>query len=101
MQLESVRVEAAGNPETAWMAASLEQSLGSVDDCVKQIRAIVHALREPDAAVGLVERLRREASLARTGLSSAPSLVISVDGALEIGRASCREGGERRAHGAA
>lgn len=82
MQLEAVRVQAAANPETAWMADSLEQALGSVDDSVKQIRAIVHSLREPDAAVGLVERLRREASLARTGLSFAPSLVISVDGAL-------------------
>lgn len=82
MQLESVRVTAADNPDTAWIATPLEEALGSVDDSVKQIRSIVHSLREPDDAVGLVERLRREASLARTGLSFAPSLVISVDGTL-------------------
>ncbi len=82
MQLESARQEAAADPHTSWIGGTLEQALTSVDDSVRQIRAIVHSLREPDEAVGLVERLRREASLARTGLSFAPSLVISVDGRL-------------------
>ena len=60
----------------------LETALASVDDSVTQIRGIVHGLREPDAAVDLVERLRREASLARTSLGYAPSLLVSVDGRL-------------------
>ncbi|WP_324651275.1 GAF domain-containing sensor histidine kinase [Georgenia sp. H159] len=82
MQLESARQAAASDEGTAWIAGTLESALGSVDESVRQIRSIVHSLREPDEAVGLVERLRREASLARTGLSFAPSLLISVDGQL-------------------
>lgn len=58
----------------------LESALASVDDSVGQIRQIVRNLREPDQNVGIIERLRREASLARTGLGFAPSLVITVDG---------------------
>ncbi|MFC4555595.1 GAF domain-containing sensor histidine kinase [Georgenia faecalis] len=81
MQLEAARAAVAkSGPELAWVATTLEDSLTSVDDSVRQIRSIVHSLREPDTAVVLVERLRREASLARTGLSFAPSLVIDVDG---------------------
>ncbi len=80
MQLESARQATAAAPDTAWVAETLEAALTSVDESVRQIRSIVHSLREPDEAVGLVERLRRETSLARTGLSFAPSLVISVDG---------------------
>ncbi|MHB1063806.1 MAG: GAF domain-containing sensor histidine kinase [Georgenia sp.] len=81
MQLESVRAEMDRRGE-AHAAELLDGALGSVDDAVKQIRAIVHSLREPDSAVVLVERLRREASLARTSLGYAPSLLIDVDGAL-------------------
>lgn len=81
MQLENVRAEMAARGENR-AAGLLEDALGSVDDAVKQIRAIVHSLREPDAGVVLVERLRREASLARTSLGYAPSLLIDVDGAL-------------------
>lgn len=84
MQLESVRgdMDRRGDHQAATL---LEGALGSVDDAVRQIRAIVHSLREPDAAVVLVERLRREASLARTSLGYAPSLLIDVDGALIAG----------------
>ena len=42
--------------------------------------AMAYALRDPDAANGIVERLRREASLARTGLGFAPSFVVMLDG---------------------
>lgn len=61
------------------LASILERSLTSVDESVRQIRAIVHSLREPDEAVYLVERLRREASIGRTALGFAPSLIIRVD----------------------
>ncbi|WP_205739814.1 GAF domain-containing sensor histidine kinase [Georgenia sp. SYP-B2076] len=84
MQLESARASLADRGE-AGLATLLEESLTSVDEAVKQIRAIVHSLREPDTAVVLVERLRREASLARTGLGFAPSLLIDVDGAILSG----------------
>lgn len=64
------------------LAAIVERGLEAVDDSVRQIRSIVHSLREPDDAVVLVERLRREASIGRTALGFAPSLVIGLDGAI-------------------
>ncbi|HEY0259517.1 MAG TPA: GAF domain-containing protein [Lacisediminihabitans sp.] len=60
--------------------ASIDESLSQVDESVRQIRAIVHNLREPDQNVGVVERIRREASLSRNFLGFAPSLVISLNG---------------------
>jgi len=79
MQLASAHATMAERGEED-LANLLEESLTSVDESVKQIRAIVHSLREPDAAVVLVERLRREASLARQSLGFAPSLIINLDG---------------------
>ncbi len=78
MQLSGVRrrLEDRGELE---LAALVERGLGAVDDSVRQIRAIVHSLREPDDAVVLVERLRREASIGRTALGFAPSLVVRLD----------------------
>ncbi|MCL2423590.1 MAG: histidine kinase [Micrococcales bacterium] len=81
MQLESARRRAvAGGLDPGDIAEILDQALDNVDESVREIRGIVHALRDPDAATSLVERLRREASLARTGLGFAPSLVIKLDG---------------------
>src|SRR3712207_8037653 len=78
--------------DPAELTGIVTDALANVDSTVTQIRSIVHALRDPDAAAPLAERLRREASLARTGLGFAPSLVVTVDGrvldsAEEIGRA--------------
>ncbi|RJF42640.1 GAF domain-containing protein [Actinomyces sp. 2119] len=58
----------------------LTSALEAVDDSVRQIRSIVRSLRDRDEDVSVVERLRREASLARTSLGYAPSLLLSVDG---------------------
>jgi signal transduction histidine kinase len=80
MQLETVRRRAARGVDPAELTGIVDDALDNVDSTVKQIRAIVHALRDPDAAAPLAERLRREASLARTGLGFAPSLVVTVDG---------------------
>jgi len=80
MQLETVRRRAADGVDPVDLTTILDEALDNVDSSVKQIRQIVHALRDPDAATGLVERLRREASLARTGLGFAPSLVVTLDG---------------------
>jgi len=62
------------------LACVMEEALNSVDESVRQIRAIVQSLRDLDEAVVLVERLRREASIGRTALGFAPSLVLTVDG---------------------
>lgn len=80
MQLETVRRRAARGVDPAELTGIVEEALDNVDSTVKQIRSIVHALRDPDASAPLAERLRREASLARTGLGFAPSLVIAVEG---------------------
>lgn len=80
MQLEVVRRRAARGLDKAGLIAILDEALDNVDNSVREIRSIVHSLRDPDAATGIVERLRRESALARTGLGFAPSLVISLDG---------------------
>ncbi len=80
MQLETVRRRAARGVDPSELTGIVEDALDNVDSTVKQIRSIVHALRDPDAAAPLAERLRREASLARTGLGFAPSLLVTVDG---------------------
>jgi len=80
MQLETVRRRAARGVDPSELTGIVEDALDNVDSTVRQIRSIVHALRDPDAAAPLAERLRREASLARTGLGFAPSLLVTVDG---------------------
>ena len=79
MQLEVVRRRAARGLDKAGLIAILDEALDNIDNSVREIRSIVHSLRDPDAATGIVERLRREAALARTGLGFAPSLVLSLD----------------------
>ena len=80
MQLESLRRRGTEDVAADELTTIVESALDNVDGSVRQIRQIVHALRDPDAASGIVERLRREASLARTGLGFAPSLVVALDG---------------------
>lgn len=79
MQLETVRRRAARGLDKAGLISILDEALDNIDNSVREIRSIVNSLRDPDAATGIVERLRREASLARTGLGFAPSLVITLD----------------------
>lgn len=80
MQLETARRRASRGVDPSELTSIVEEALDNVDASVRQIRQIVYALRDPDAATGIVERLRREASLARTGLGFAPSLIVTLDG---------------------
>lgn len=81
MQLDAAKQEVAlGNVDAKGITSALDRALASIDEAVRQIRAIVHNLREPDQAVALVERIRREASLTRSYLGFAPSLLITLDG---------------------
>nr|WP_240675615.1 GAF domain-containing protein [Cellulomonas endophytica] len=80
MQLETVRRRVARGVDPAELLSIVEEALDNVDGSVREIRRVVHALRDPDAATGATERLRREASLARTGLGFAPSVVMELDG---------------------
>lgn len=80
MQITAIREDLELKDAPGDIVTLLNQAIQSVDESVKEIRRIVHGLREPDANVVVVERLRREASLARTSLGFAPSLVINLDG---------------------
>lgn len=81
MQLDATKQKVSDEQlSVAEVIKALDLSLASIDEAVRQIRAIVHNLREPDSNVGLVERIRRESSLSRSFLGFAPSLLISVDG---------------------
>jgi signal transduction histidine kinase len=80
MQLETIRRRASRGVDPNELLAVVDAALDNVDGSVRQIRQIVRDLRDPDGATGLVERLRREASLARTGLGFAPSFVVTLDG---------------------
>lgn len=80
MQLEGLRRRAERGESVDELEEVLHQAIENVDGSVRQIRSIVHALKDPDSANGLVERLRREVSLSRAGLGFAPSFVVTLDG---------------------
>lgn len=80
MRITAVRDDLADRGLERDVTDSLDSAIGAIDDSVRQIRRIVHRLRDPDAAVALVERMRREASLARESLGFAPSLVVTWKG---------------------
>jgi signal transduction histidine kinase len=100
MQLDATKQKVAGGElAREEIISSLDDSLASVDEAVRQIRAIVHNLRERDQNVGVVERIRREASLARNFLGFAPSLVISLDGQAINAVEDCEETMTEQAEG--
>ncbi|WP_028050262.1 GAF domain-containing sensor histidine kinase [Cellulomonas sp. URHD0024] len=80
LQLETVRRRAARGVDPAELTDVVDLALENVDGSVREIRHIVHDLRDPDGSVGLVARLRREVELARTGLGFAPRFVATLDG---------------------
>lgn len=84
MQLERVRQQATSETGNPWLASVVTSALDSLDLTVREIRRIVHSLRDPTDAAGLSDRLLHEASIARSGLGFAPSLIIEVDGNPEV-----------------
>ncbi|MCS4484507.1 GAF domain-containing protein [Gleimia sp. 6138-11-ORH1] len=81
MQLEAAKKRVtAGGMNNDEVVSLLQDSLTSVDESVRQIRQIVHSLRDKDYDTELLERIQRETSIARTTLGFAPGLVIKVDG---------------------
>ena len=76
MALDAAKQKVArGRARSRAIESLIDDSLASIDEAVRQIRTIVHNLRERDKAVGLVERIRRESSLTRSALGFAPSLL--------------------------
>ncbi|MDO5061196.1 MAG: GAF domain-containing protein [Actinomycetaceae bacterium] len=81
MQLEAAKKRVTeGGMSNQEVVSLLQDSLTSVDESVRQIRQIVHSLRDKDYDTELLERIHRETSIARTTLGFAPGLVIKVDG---------------------
>ena len=81
MALDAAKQKVAqGQADPVAIESLIDDSLASIDEAVRQIRTIVHNLRERDKAVGLVERIRRESSLTRSALGFAPSLLITLNG---------------------
>ncbi|MDO5048509.1 MAG: GAF domain-containing protein [Actinomycetaceae bacterium] len=84
MQIENAKASISQTePDVERIQEILDGALSAVDESVSQIRAIVHNLREPDRDVDIVERVRRETSIAREALGFAPSLVVEIEGNCE------------------
>ncbi|TGO04305.1 GAF domain-containing sensor histidine kinase [Serinibacter arcticus] len=80
MRLEHAKGLLAGAPREEEIRGELEDAIGGVDEGVRQIRGIVRSLRDRDEQLPVVERLVREASLARSSLGFAPSMLLTLDG---------------------
>ncbi|PFG20125.1 GAF domain-containing sensor histidine kinase [Serinibacter salmoneus] len=68
------------HPTAAQVHDEIEEAIDGVDEAVRQIRGIVRSLRDRDEQLPVVERLVREASLARASLGYAPSMLLTLDG---------------------
>jgi signal transduction histidine kinase len=79
MRMEAARLSLVKRHEPD-LAGVLDEALVAVDESVRQIRSIVRSLREEHVPVDLLQRLRREASIGRTALGFAPTLVVRLDG---------------------
>ncbi|OJX94747.1 signal transduction histidine kinase [Salana multivorans] len=80
MRLEHAKKLLAGTPEEPTVVTEIDEAIGGVDEGVRQIRGIVRSLRDRDEQLPVLERLLREASLARASLGFAPSMLLTLDG---------------------
>lgn len=80
MHITAVREEMHQRGLGTEVTGSLDAAISAIDDSVKQIRAIVHSLREDGSSAAVVARLQHEASVARAALGFAPSLLITWNG---------------------
>ena len=108
LELSALRedLDASGTASPSALA-SLDSAITSIDESVGQIRQIIHSLRDPQATVPLVMRLRREVDYVSRLLGFAPRMVIRNLGEEVAGpahgdrrRARRRRGRRRRGRGA-
>lgn len=85
MRLERAKGMLPPGAERAGVVDEIEEAISGVDESVRQIRGIVRSLRDRDERLPVLERLMREASLARASLGFAPSVLVSLDGRLLAG----------------
>lgn len=82
MQVTAVREEMDQRGLGQDVTDALDNAISAIDESVKQIRAIVHSLRDEGAAQAVVARLQHETSVARGSLGFAPSLLVTWNGAI-------------------
>lgn len=81
MKLEVLREgSATGAMSGRALTEGLVDAMASLEEAVRQIRAIVHDLKESDICAPFAERMEREASRSRQVLGFAPSLLFELDG---------------------
>lgn len=80
MHITAVREEMDARGLGCDVTSSLDTAISAIDDSVKQIRAIVHSLRDDGSSAAVVSRLQHETSVARSSLGFAPSLLVTWNG---------------------
>ncbi len=78
MELSAVRGDlAAQDTVPQSVLDGLDKSISSIDESVNQIRQIIYSLRDPQATIPVVQRLRREVSSAHGSLGFAPKFSLT------------------------
>ena len=78
MELSAVRVDlAAQDTVPQSVLDGLDKSINSIDESVNQIRQIIYSLRDPQATVPVMQRLRREVSSAQGSLGFVPKFTLT------------------------
>lgn len=80
MMLESLKRRVREGASARQTEHGLDQAMERLDEAVRQIRNIVYRLRDDDEAMGLIEAIEREASVARAHLGFAPTITVAVEG---------------------
>ncbi len=77
MELSAVRNDLAerGVPES--VLEGLDKSINSIDESVHQIRQIIYSLRDPQATIPVLERIRREITTGTGSLGYRPTFAFS------------------------
>ena len=80
MHITAIREEMSSRGLGEDVTGALDAAISAIDDSVKQIRHIVHSLRDDGSSAAIVSRLQHETSVARQALGFAPSLLLTWNG---------------------
>lgn len=76
MELSAARDTLAAEGVDVTVLEALDRGIGSIDESVTQIRQIIYSLRDPNATVPLMDRLRHEIKQATNSLGFPPDVQI-------------------------
>lgn len=81
MMLQALRLDVAGNMMSPRVINErLADAMVRLEESIRQIRQIVHRLKDEGETLTLYDALQQEASAARSHLGFAPTLIFEVDG---------------------